>query len=127
MVSNVRGEIFQNSEKGTPVKKLTRMKKMIPLIVAVLVSFATVFPGIQSQEKLLGKAFRRPAQNGWIYVHLQGAPRQVGFQHGFLLSPEIQNALAAIKLELTHETNKDWAFFRNAAQNILWPHVEREY
>jgi len=109
------------------VKKQTRMKKMIPLIVAVLVPFATCFPGIQSQEKLLGKAFRRPAQNGWIYVHLQGTPRQVGFQHGFLLSPEIQNALAAIKLELTHETNKDWAFFRNAAQNNLWPHVEREY
>jgi hypothetical protein len=103
------------------------MKKMIPLIVAVLISFAAVFPGIQSQEKLLGKAYRQPAQNGWIYVHLQGAPRQIGFQHGFLLSPEIQNAFAAVKLELTHETNKDWAFFRNAAQNILWPHVEREY
>ena len=94
---------------------------MIPLIVAVLISFATVFPGIQSQEKLLGKAFRRPALNGWLFIHLQGSPRQVGFQHGFLLSPEIQSAFAAIKLELTHETNKDWAFFRNAAQNILWP------
>jgi hypothetical protein len=127
MVSDVRGEIFQNSEKGTPVKKLTRIIKMIPLIVAVLISFATVFPGIQSQEKLLGKAFRRPALNGWLFIHLQGSPRQVGFQHGFLLSPEIQSAFAAIKLELTHETNKDWAFFRNAAQNILWPHVEREY
>jgi hypothetical protein len=127
MGANVRGEIHQNREKRTPVKKMAPMEKMTPLIVAVLISFATAFPGIQNREDLLEKGFRRPAQNGWIFIHLQGSPRQIGFQHGFLLSPEIQNSFAAIKLELTHETNKDWTFFRDAVQIILWPHVEREY
>ncbi len=103
------------------------MKRSIFLVVSVLYVLATAFQGIQSQDPRLKNAFRRPSQNGWIFIYLQGSPRQIGFQHGFLLSPEIQNAFAAIKLELTHETNKDWAFFRDAAQNILWPHVEREY
>ena len=24
----------------------------------------------------------KPAQNGWIFVHLQGAPFDIGYQHG---------------------------------------------
>lgn len=103
------------------------MKRSIYFVVSVLFVLAAAFPGIQSQDPRLKNAFRRPVQNGWLSVHLQGAPHQIGFQHGFLLSTEIKEAFAAIKLELTHETNKDWAFFRDAAQNILWPRVEREY
>jgi hypothetical protein len=103
------------------------MKKSLPLVAAILFVLAAGWPGIQSEDPRLKNAFRRPAQNGWIFLHLQGAPRQVGFQHGFLLSPEIQDAFAAVKLELTHETNKDWVFFRDAAQKILWPRVEQEY
>jgi len=103
------------------------MKRSIFIVVSVLFVVAAAFQGIQSQDPRLEKAFRKPGQNGWIFVHLQGPPRQIGFQHGFLLSPEIQHAFAAIKLELTHVNNRDWAFFRDAAKNILWPHVEREY
>ena len=28
---------------------------------------------------------------------------------------------------MTHEEKKDWQFFREKAQNMLWPHVEAEY
>jgi hypothetical protein len=41
----------------------------------------------------LEHAFRRPAQNGWVFVHLQGTPAEIGFQHGYLLAPEIADAL----------------------------------
>ncbi len=37
-------------------------------------------------------------QAGWIYVHLAGAPDRVGFQHGYLLAPEIADAFEAVKL-----------------------------
>ena len=30
-------------------------------------------------------------------------------------------------LEMMHEEKKDWQFFRDKAQNMLWPHVEAEY
>jgi len=103
------------------------MKKPIHLIAAVFVVLAADLPGIQNQDSRLQNASRRPAENGWIFVHLQGSPRQVGFQHGYLLSPEIEDAYGVIKLELGHDKNKDWQFFRDAAKNILWPHVEPEY
>src|SRR5579863_3980277 len=80
-----------------------------------------------SNDPRLTGSFRRPAQNGWIYVHLAGSPAQVGFQHGYLLAHEIEDGLAVQKLELAHDTHKDWQFFRNAAQNMMWPHIEAEY
>jgi hypothetical protein len=81
---------------------------------------------IDSQSARLKKAFRKPQQNGWIFVHLEGSPSDVGFQHGYLLAPEIADAQRAIKLSLTHDS-KDWQYYRNASERVLWPHVEPEY
>ncbi|MFZ0962834.1 MAG: C45 family peptidase [Terriglobia bacterium] len=72
-------------------------------------------------------AFRRPAQNGWTFVHLEGTPFDMGFQHGYLLAPEIEDAEKVVVLDLTHDGKKDWKFFRNAAKNMMWPHIEPEY
>jgi hypothetical protein len=66
-------------------------------------------------------------KSGWIYVHLEGAPSQIGFQHGYLLAPEIADAFAAVKLLDTHRTKKSWDFFRQAAQEMLWPKIDQEY
>lgn len=44
-------------------------------------------------------AFRKPPQNGWIFVHLEGSPFDVGFQHGYLLAPEIADAEKVVVLE----------------------------
>jgi hypothetical protein len=66
-------------------------------------------------------------RGGWTYVHLSGAPDHIGYQHGYLLAPEIEDALAAVKLQNTHDTNRDWNFFRKAAHDMLWPHIEPEY
>jgi hypothetical protein len=84
-------------------------------------------PQDAANDPRLKGGFRRPAEHGWTYVHLAGSPSEIGFQHGFLLAPEIEDSLKVETLELTHDNNKDWEFFRNAAQNILWPHIEVEY
>jgi hypothetical protein len=74
----------------------------------------------------LAKAYRFE-RGGWIYVHLEGAPHDVGYQHGYLLAPEIADAFAAVSLEMTHETSRDWNFFRRAAREMLWPKIDEEY
>jgi len=66
-------------------------------------------------------------KGGWTYVHLEGTPAEIGFQHGQLLSVEIADMVGVIKLESTHETKRDWEFFRNAARKMLWPHIDPEY
>ena len=72
-------------------------------------------------------AYRRPANHGWTFVHLSGTPGQIGFQNGYLLAPEIADLLKMYSVELPHDNNKDWQFFRDAAQNMMWPHIEAEY
>ena len=65
--------------------------------------------------------------NGWINVHLEGTPREIGFQHGWLLAPEIDDLLKALAHFLEGSTKRDWAFFRGAAERMFWPKLEAEY
>lgn len=74
----------------------------------------------------LQKAYRFE-QGGWTYVHLEGSPFDIGFQHGYLLASEIQDAFQAIQLQDTHNTKRDWEFFRKAAREMLWPQIDAEY
>jgi hypothetical protein len=81
---------------------------------------------VDTHSARLRRSFRKPPQNGWIFVHLEGSASDIGFQHGYLLAPEIVDAERAVKLALTHDS-KDWQFFRTAAEHTLWPHIEAEY
>lgn len=80
----------------------------------------------QADSRLQG-AFRKPAENGWTFVHLQGTAAQVGYQHGALLSAEIADVLAVIKAEMKHDTGREWGFFRDAARTMLWEKIDAEY
>ena len=95
-------------------------------VVAVFVlSFA--FAGASSAaDARLAKAYRFQ-KGGWTYVHLEGSPSEIGFQHGYLLAPEIADAFQAIKLFDTRQTQRDWDFFRTAAQKMLWPNIDAEF
>ncbi|MGA2510656.1 MAG: C45 family peptidase [Candidatus Acidiferrales bacterium] len=75
-----------------------------------------------TQDK--GYRFER---GGWIYVHLEGSPHDIGYQHGYLLAPEIADAFGALRLEMTHDTGRSWDFFRRAAREMLWPKIDPEY
>ncbi len=69
----------------------------------------------------------RTEKNGWIFVHLEGTPREIGMQHGVLLAGEIDDALKMMAQFLKGSTKKEWSFYREAAERILWPNVEGEY
>ncbi|MGC1417481.1 MAG: C45 family peptidase [Candidatus Acidiferrum sp.] len=73
------------------------------------------------------KGAQRFEDGGWIYVHLEGTPAAIGFQHGYLLAPEIEDGFAAVSAGMMHETQRDWAFFRKAAHEMLWPKIDEEY
>lgn len=95
---------------------------------SLLVASLSASPARTSEsDPRLTKAFRRPEQNGWIFVHLEGTPEEIGFQHGYLLAPEIKDAHKVIVLSLTHDSHKPYSFFRAAAEKVLWPRVEPQY
>jgi Phospholipase B len=97
----------------------------IPLIFATPPSHAAA-----SSAKAAGMTVSpgyRFEKGGWTYVHLEGTPAEIGFQHGQLLSAEIADMVDVIRLESTHDTKRDWEFFRDSAQKMLWPHIDPEY
>lgn len=66
-------------------------------------------------------------QNGWTYIHLQGGPHDIGFEHGFLLKDQIEDNLNVYRLEASQLYGRDWEFFRKAARSVLWTHIDPEY
>ncbi len=98
------------------------MRKTIAVLFAALPLFAAAGRG----EDLLKRSYRFES-NGWIFVHLEGPPAQLGYQHGYLLAPEIDGVLRVLKPFLKQTTKRDWEFYRDAARRILWPKIDGEF
>jgi Phospholipase B len=96
------------------------------VFTSILLLSCTLLAATNSQDARLQKAYRFQ-QGGWTYVHLEGSPAEIGYQHGYLLAPEIADAFQAIKLYDTHQSQRDWEFYRKTAQQALWPHIDTEY
>ncbi len=95
-------------------------------VLCAAVALAGVPRGQQKDSRLDG-AYRNTEKAGWIFVHLEGAPEAIGYQHGFLLRPEIEDAKRAIELSLTHEVKHNWSELRTVAQSTFLPTVPAEY
>ncbi|HXZ24329.1 MAG TPA: C45 family peptidase [Methanomassiliicoccales archaeon] len=96
--------------------------ELLSLIIAVSTSASSSPP-----DSRLTKSKRYPSVDGWTLVHLEGTPGEIGYQHGVLLADEIDDMYHVARLELTHDTGKEWSFFRTMASTMMWPHIEQEY
>ncbi|MEO8028969.1 MAG: peptidase C45, partial [Bryobacteraceae bacterium] len=66
-------------------------KRTLRALAVLLVAAFSASAGSRVADKA-SRSFRKPAENGWIFVHLEGRPGEIGFQHGSLLAPEIEDA-----------------------------------
>lgn len=101
------------------------MKRLFAACLPVAVIFLGCANSPAKTDRL-AKASREN-RNGWIYVHLEGSPSDIGYQHGYLLADDIDTSIQAVSYLLQHDTHKDWEFYRSAARNFLWPKLEQEY
>ncbi|MBE3131931.1 MAG: peptidase C45 [Acidobacteria bacterium] len=81
---------------------------------------------VQAPDDRLQSSYRFE-RNGWIYVHLEGAPERIGYQHGYLLAAEIEDLLRVLPPYLIETTKRDWTFYRRAGEEMLWPKIDGEY
>jgi hypothetical protein len=79
-----------------------------------------------SQEQILLKA-SRSEKDGWIFVHLEGSPEEIGFQNGWLLANEIIDLKGAMSMTDEKSTGKNWDFFRNESLRLFWTKIPGEY
>ncbi len=85
-----------------------------------------VLPALAATKSKLDPPLRSE-KNGWILLRLSGSPEQIGRQHGQLLSPEIADSYRVVKAMLEHDSGQPWNFFRQAAEDVLWPRIDAEY
>src|SRR5208282_2250852 len=107
-------------------------RRLVSCVLALMLPFAFAGLAFAKQEAAKGDEARlkgayRFERGGWVYVHLEGAPGDIGYQHGFLLAPEIEEGFRVVQLKDVHRTKRDWDFYRATAQNVLWPHIDEEY
>lgn len=102
------------------------MFRVASLAVALCMMSSIGSVGQQKSDAHLKNAYRFERAH-WIYVHLEGTPSEIGFQHGTLLAPEIADAFSAVKVKDTRRTKREWQWFRDTAKDILWPNIENEY
>jgi len=99
-------------------------------LVVLSVFLMTIIPlNVSGLEELLspdGKGYRNET-NGWVFLHIEGSPYEMGFQHGYLVAPELKEILRSMKFLTLEETGMDWEFFVNASQDVILPYVDQEY
>lgn len=107
------------------------MKKKI-LILLLSAFICATFVGAQTANQLtdkqktcLSKA-NRHEKNGWIYLHIEGAPNVRGFQHGYLLAGEIKESLRVLSEAWHYQTALDWQWLVQKSGKMLTPKVEQE-
>lgn len=89
-------------------------------------ALAGVSYGKARPDPRLDGAFRKN-ESGWIYLHLQGTPSALGFQHGSLLAAEIEDSKKAIELSTTHGVKHSWAEMRAVSDRLFVPKLTAEY
>ena len=78
-----------------------------------------------SQKQWLARA-ERHEKAGWIYLHIDGAPRERGFQHGYLLATEIAEAIRVTAAQWEHESSFDWAWLKRKTNGFISRGVDPE-
>src|SRR5215469_16485687 len=103
----------------------------LAVIVLAVCGAVTVPHNVWAQQDATRPAELKNAytfkQGGWTYIHLEGTPHEVGFQHGYLLKDQIEDNLDVYRAEAQHLYGRNWQFFREAGKDVLWPKVEPEY
>jgi len=98
------------------------LKKLFVLLVVIIL---LIIVAVSCDTKGMRRGSFREDRAGWAFVHLEGTSREIGYQHGWLLATEIDDLLKTISFYLEKKTGRDWPFYREAAEKILWPKIER--
>jgi hypothetical protein len=103
--------------------------KFLPVTVMILVFTGSLFAQTNSltaeQKSWLSKA-NRHEKDGWINLHIEGEPFERGFQHGYLLAPEIKDALAITVRIWEYTCDTKWKWVVDQSTKMFLPHIDPE-
>src|SRR6266571_230250 len=79
--------------------------------------------GISPEQQAWLRRANRHEKHGWIYLHIEGAPRERGFQHGYLLAPEIAESVRVIRALWVYGSAMEWSWFVEKTSAFLEPNI----
>lgn len=85
-------------------------------------SSSGVWP-VRAAVQTFGPAYRYPSA-GWIYLHVEGAPYERGYQHGHLMAREIPEYLERCAAELG--SKEQWDQYRTTANALFLRGFDQE-
>ena len=77
------------------------------------------------QQQWLAKA-KRFERHGWVYLHVEGEPRERGFQHGYLLAPEIADGLRSTRAGWEHDSAMPWSWLVERTAGMFTNRIDAE-
>ncbi|MGZ4713145.1 MAG: C45 family autoproteolytic acyltransferase/hydrolase [Acidimicrobiia bacterium] len=72
--------------------------------------------GLKAKERAVVARGDRHDEQGWIHLHVEGSPRDRGFQHGYLLAAEIRAVIATFSRLIFMDTGVEFAWFAENAE-----------
>ncbi len=82
--------------------------------------------GLPAAQRAWVQKGERHNRNGWVYLHIEGTPRERGFQQGFLLAQEIAEALRVTREGWRHDSGMEWSWLLGKSRRIINPRVDPE-
>lgn len=73
-----------------------------------------------------GKGYRFE-KDGWTYLHIEGAPYERGYQHGYLMAPELAEVHETIRGLTYHDTGMTWDYFIEQANEMYPSQISEEF
>jgi hypothetical protein len=83
-------------------------------------------PSLTSEQQIWLAKARRSERAGWVYLHIEGEPRERGFQHGYLLAKEIAEGLRITRIEWRHQSAMEWPWLVARAAAMFVPRIDAE-
>ena len=99
---------------------------VVALFCFTLGSLGTDAPSqTEVQQSWLNKAYRHE-KAGWIYVHIEGTPRERGYQYGYLLAKEIEQGIKATRTDWEYESGTKWNWLLKKSAAMFTRKIDQE-
>jgi hypothetical protein len=107
------------------------MKKIVSILLLSVFIFSTEvlsqsIDQLTNEQKTWISKANRHEKNGWIYLHIEGSPEERGFQHGYLLSKEIKEAIRILSEVWKYKTAMKWSWYVDRGHDILTKKTDPE-
>ena len=106
------------------------MKKLIVIFLCLqlchFVPFAQTPTELSPQQKTWLTHAERHEKAGWTYLHIEGSPRERGFQCGYELAAEISEGIITTSLNWEHMSARDWEWLVDKVNTMFSGKIDSE-